>query len=139
LSRLKQLLTISFTFIYFVASSGILLGQHFCMGRVNQSALFKKVEVKCGMSEAMHADMDDCCDDEWSLEIIEDEQQVSNLLQAPKGNFFVLFDIILPEVWIGLNEATEKSILHDNGPPDLASPPLYLFYSHLKIPADLQS
>ena len=43
---LKRFLTITFTLIYFITSSGILFGQHLCMGRVNEAALFKKVEKK---------------------------------------------------------------------------------------------
>lgn len=91
------------------------------------------------MSELMHGSMENCCDDEWTLEIIEDEQQMSNSLHAPKASFFVLFEIILPDVTSELNEDGQALILHDNAPPDKVSPPLYLFYRQLKLPVTLQS
>lgn len=108
------------------------------MGQVNEAALFKKVEKKCDMDMDMHMDMDDCCDDRWSIEVIDDEQQTSSSLSAPKANYFVLYElslslILLPEL------KTESTHIVDDGPPERTSPPLYLYYNHLKIPSDLQS
>ncbi len=63
---MKKTVTILFTALYLLTTSGVLVGQHLCMGRVKESALFKKVEKQCmGMPE-MHMTMKDCCHDEWS-------------------------------------------------------------------------
>ena len=86
----------------------------------------------------MHMDMEDCCDDRWSIEIIDDEQQNTNSLSAPKANYFVLYEVSLPLILLPELE-TESIHVVDNGPPDRTSPPLYLYYNHLKIPSDLQS
>lgn len=109
------------------------------MGRVNESALFKKVDTKCGMDMDMHMDMDDCCDDEWSVEIVDDEQQLTNSLTAPKANYFVLYELVLPELALETSATDSTIVLADNGPPDKATPPLYLYYSNIKIPSDLHS
>ena len=87
----------------------------------------------------MHMDMDDCCDDEWSVEIVDDEQQFSNSLTAPKGNYFVLYEVAIPELILDSTDTDSTILVADNGPPDKANPPLYLFYNNIKIPADLQS
>jgi hypothetical protein len=107
------------------------------MGRVKDAALFKKVEKDCGMD--MPVDMEDCCDDEWSFEIIEDDQQASYQLMAPVATFFVLYEISLNDIVV--SEASEsKRLFHtDQGPPDKGETALYLFYQSLKIPAALQS
>lgn len=107
------------------------------MDRVVKSSLFKKVNEDCGMEMPM--EMEDCCDDEWSLEIIEDEQQLSDILQTPKGSFFVIYEIRLPEFIFGVSETAEKPFLTAHGPPNKVTPPLYVYYHSLKIPSDLQS
>ena len=137
--RLKRFLTIAFTLIYTVSTSGILIGQHLCMGRVNHSALFKQVDAKCGMTAEMHPETDGCCEDDWSLEIVEDEQQFGSSIKAPKANFHLLYEIQIPSFISKINEPLGNVFLDDKGPPDKVEIPLYLFYNTLKIPADIQS
>ena len=82
--------------------------------------------------------MDDCCDERWSIEIIDDEQQFSNSLSAPKVNYFLLYEVSLSSVLLPKLK-TESAHVVDNEPPERMSIPLYLYYNHLKIPSDLQS
>lgn len=136
---LKQLATIAFTVIYLFASSGILVGQHLCMDRVKETALFKKVESKCGLSQEMHQQMADCCDDIWSLQKVEDDQQASTVFDSPEANYQLLYEVPFQELVSLLNiEETEVEV-KNTGPPDIAAPDLFLRYCSLKIPSDLQS
>ena len=91
------------------------------------------------MHMPMDMDMDDCCDDEWALEIIEDKQQLSDNLSAPSASYFVLYEVALAEFLISEELESQQTFFKDQGPPDVGAPPLYLFYHNLKIPADLQS
>jgi len=109
------------------------------MGRVKETSLFKKVDKDCGMDMPMPIDMEDCCEDEWSFEIIEDDQQASQHLSAPDGSFHLLYEIILNDLSTSETNETKSIFYSDQGPPDKSTPPLYLFYQSLKIPAALQS
>lgn len=88
------------------------------------------------MSSDMHQGMEDCCDDEWSLEVIEDFQQISSIQVTPLSQYFLLFEIDFS--LLNIDEETDKHlILTNNGPPDLHQPDLYLLFQSLKIPSDL--
>lgn len=91
------------------------------------------------MSSDMHKDMDGCCDDDWSVKIIEDEQQLSNNLQAPKANFFVLYEVLIPNLTPQGESIQKKTVFSSEGPPIHLGPPLYLYFQNLKLPADQQS
>lgn len=109
------------------------------MGRVKESALFKKVEKQCmGMPE-MHMTMKDCCHDEWSLEKIEDSQQMAFSDDLPQANYFLLFETALTSVTeLSINQAFEIET-RNTGPPDIPAPEFYIKYHSLKIPSALQS
>lgn len=136
---LKRALTILFVAVYFITSSGVLFGEHLCMGRVKETALFKKVETQCGMSMDMHADMDHCCDDQWNLEIIDDEQQLTTFQDAPLTNYHLLYETSFSELVVLINKTEDKVELKNTGPPDIRQPELYLIFHNLKIPSGLQS
>lgn len=122
-----------------MASSGILVGQHLCMDRVKETSLFKKVETKCGMAMGMHQGMEDCCDDEWALKIVEDDQQVSVSTDAPLGVYHLLFETPYSDFELLLTSQEDKVEVNNTGPPDIPSPNLNILYHNLKLPAALQS
>jgi hypothetical protein len=136
---LKKTVTILFTALYLLTTSGILVGQHMCMGRVKESALFKQVEKQCmGMPE-MHMNMKDCCHDEWSLEKIEDSQQMAFSDDLPQANYFLLFETALTSVIeLSINQEFEIET-RNTGPPDIPATEFYIKYHSLKIPSALQS
>ena len=125
---MKNTVTILFTALYLFTSTGILVGQHMCMGRVKESALFKKVEKQCmGMPE-MHTNMEDCCHDEWSLEKIEDSQQMAFSDDLPQANYFLLFEAALSSVTeLSINQEYEIET-RNTGPPDIPAPEFYIKY-----------
>lgn len=125
--------------VYLLATSGVLVGQHLCMDRVKETALFKKVERQCGMSAEMHQDLMHCCEDQWSLEKVEDDQQISDFKTAPKAKFTVLYAITFGESVSSLQSQEDEIETHNTGPPDIAPPDLPILYHNLKIPAALQS
>ena len=67
------------------------------MGRVKETALFKKVEKNCGMSLEMHQDMEGCCEDELILRKVEDEQQITSAKQLPATSYNLLYEIHFSE------------------------------------------
>jgi hypothetical protein len=109
------------------------------MGRVKGSALFTKVEKQCmGMPE-MHKKMQDCCNDEWSLEKIEDSQQMAFSDDLPQANYFMLFEIALvSNIQVSISQTLEFET-RNTGPPDIPKLEFYLQYHSLKIPSALQS
>lgn len=112
------------------------------MGRVKETALFKKVEKNCGMSMEMHAEMegmDDCCDDEWALQKVEDDQQISLAKDIPSANYHLLYETPLNEFIAQLTSQEEEIETKNTGPPDISTPDLFILYHSLKIPAALQS
>jgi len=139
LTKLKRNATILFTVFYLLASSGVMVGQHLCMGRVQETSLFKKVEKQCGMSMEMHQDMKDCCENEWSLEKVEDDQQVSIGLELADADYNLLYEIPFNEIVASLNTTEEVVLFQNTGPPDISEPDLFILYHSLKIPSDLQS
>ena len=139
LASLKKSVTILFTTLYLLASTGILVGQHVCMGRIKETALFKQQEKKCNMSAEMHKSMKDCCEDEWSLTKIEDTQQASALNGIPNANYHLLYEVPYSELLVVMDEKEEKVEVKNTGPPDVPKLDLYIAYHSLKIPAALQS
>tara|TARA_R110001599_G_scaffold19503_3_gene74645 strand:- start:10539 stop:10949 length:411 start_codon:yes stop_codon:yes gene_type:complete len=136
---LKKSVTILFTTLYLLASTGILVGQHVCMGMIKETALFKQQEKKCTMSAEMHKSMKDCCEDEWSLTKIEDNQQASVLSYVPNTNYHLLYEVPYSTFLVVMDEQEEKVEVKNTGPPDIPKLDLYIRYHSLKIPAALQS
>ncbi|WP_132644120.1 HYC_CC_PP family protein [Roseivirga ehrenbergii] len=136
---MKKSATILFTTLYLLASTGILVGQHVCMGRVKEAALFKQQEKKCNMSAEMHKSMKDCCEDEWSLTKIEDDQHAAAHYQIPVANYHLLYEMPYSEFLVIMDEKEEKVEVNNTGPPDIPKLDLYIAYHSLKIPAALQS
>lgn len=116
-----------------------MVGQHLCMGRVQETSLFKKVEKQCGMSMEMHQDMKDCCKNEWSLEKVEADQQVSLGLELADADYNLLYEIPFNEMVAALITTEEVTLVQNTGPPDISEPDLFILYHSLKIPSDLQS
>ena len=139
LQSLKQLATILFSAIYLMATSGILVGQHLCMDRVKETALFQKVETKCGMHAHTHEAPLDCCEDNWSLEKVEDDQQVSDFKSAPDARYHLLYTTTFADLIVNLSGQEEEVEVNNTGPPDISPPDLNILFHNLKLPAALQS
>lgn len=139
LLSLKRTATILFTLIYFVTTSGVLMGQHVCMGRVKESAIFQKVVTDCGMGMEAHKDMKGCCDDAWELQKVEDDQQVTPGSDAPKATYHLLYEVALNELVPLLISQADELDVRNTGPPDIREPDLFILYQSLKIPFALQS
>ena len=136
---LKRAATILFSFVYLMATSGILVGQHLCMGRVKHSALFQKTEKKCGMSGEEHKGLMPCCEDVWSLEKVEDDQQAGSLKKAPDTRYHLLYAITFSELIVNPGSQEEELEVNDTGPPHWIPADLNILFHNLKIPAALQS
>ena len=109
------------------------------MGRVKQTSLFTEVKKNCDMEMDVHGMMDDCCDNEMTLEIIEDSQQLVQIEKAPQADYFLLYATALI-LTADLQATLKKDVeFNDSGPPDLSEPERYILFQNLKIPAALQS
>ena len=83
--------------------------------------------------------MEGCCDDEWSLEKVEDDQQQVLAKKGPQTKYHLLYETPLAEVTIVVF-ARELEIEELNtGPPEIPKPDLNILYHNLKLPAALQS
>lgn len=91
------------------------------------------------MSAEMHKSMKDCCEDEWSLTKIEDNQQASVISDIPSANYYLLYEVPYSEFLLVMDEQEEKVEVKNTGPPDVPKLDLYITYHSLKIPAALQS
>lgn len=131
---LKRLVTILFTITYLVTTSGVLTGQHLCMGRVKHRAVFEKPASDCGMGMEMEKDTEGCCDDEWILQKVEDDQQVSAEKTLPKATYHLLYEVPLYDWQLTLSQQTDESEIRNTGPPDIPHPDLNILYHSLKIP-----
>ncbi len=107
------------------------------MDRVKGTALFKKVESDCGMDMDIH--MEGCCDDEWALKIVEDEQQVVYGSDTPTGVYHLLYEVPFNELLPSETFQEAEVEVNNTGPPDVHEPDLFILYSSLKIPFALQS
>ena len=83
--------------------------------------------------------MKDCCENEWSLEKVEDDQQVSIGLELADADYNLLYEIPFNEIVASLNTTEEVVLFQNTGPPDISEPDLFILYHSLKIPSDLQS
>ena len=91
------------------------------------------------MSMDMHGAMDDCCDDELVLEVIEDSQQHVQTEKAPKTVYNLLYTAVqLIAIDLDIDQENDTE-LNDSGPPDIRIPDRYILFQNLKIPAPLQS
>jgi len=139
LSSLKRTAIILFTALYLLTTSGIMIGQHLCMGRVKETTLFKKVDKQCGMSIEMHKDMEGCCDNELLLKKVEDDQQISVAKDLPLAEYHLLYEIPFNEFVTSIISEEKVVEVKNTGPPDIPMPGLFILYHSLKIPFVLQS
>lgn len=91
------------------------------------------------MNMDMHKDMEGCCDDEWSLEKVEDDQQVVAGKEVPAAKYHLLHDNPFKELISLLVSQEDEVDTKNTGPPDIVPPDLCILYHSLKIPAALQS
>ena len=120
---LKRTATILFSCLYLLASSGVLVGQHVCMGRVKEKALFAQQEKQCNMSAEMHQSMKDCCEDEWLLEKVEDDQQASTYNAPPTPNFHLIYEVPYSDFLLFLSHEEANLEVRNTGPPDRVARP----------------
>jgi hypothetical protein len=109
------------------------------MGRVKEQALFKQQEKQCNMSAEMHKSMKDCCEDEWSLEKVEDVQQASAYSASPSPEYHLIYEVPFSTFLLQQNDQEELVEVRNTGPPDIPKPDFYIAYQSLKIPSALQS
>jgi len=120
-----------------MASIGVLVGQHLCMGSIAEVALFTKVEAECPME--MHNEQSDCCENEWSLQKVDDSQYASVYLELPETDYNLLYEVPFNEIVASLNTTQEVTLVQNTGPPDISEPSLFILYHSLKIPFVIQS
>ncbi len=126
---MKRIITLSLLCIYMVASLGVTVQAHYCMGRlVSSSFQIQKSNTqcpKCGMTKHKKG----CCEDKTQTFKIQNEQQTSATVfdfTAP------VFDLVFPEFLV-FKPLFSYSILSDVGlplchaPPNLRKVALYLF------------
>lgn len=91
------------------------------------------------MSGEEHKGLMPCCEDVWSLEKVEDDQQEGSLKKAPETRYHLLYAITFSELIANPGSQEEEWEVNDTGPPDLAPTDLNILFHNLKIPAALQS
>ncbi|MCE7994922.1 MAG: hypothetical protein HEP71_23295 [Roseivirga sp.] len=106
------------------------------MGEVKERALFKKASEDCEMMMMEHHQKGDCCEDEWHLQKVENDHQVSYTVNAPNGVFYLLYDVSTVELPQNLAETNQWTETNINGPPDIQEPPLFILFHSLKIPTE---
>jgi hypothetical protein len=137
LYNLKKATTILFVMFYLMASSGVLVGQHVCMGDIQETSLFSEVEVECPMS--MHDTSSDCCENEWLFEKVDDSQHVSINLELADAEYNLLYEVAFNELVASLKITDAVTVVQNTGPPDITEPDLFILYHSLKIPFVIQS
>lgn len=136
---LKRAFTILITAIFFITSSGVVFGQHVCMGIVKSKALYKKASEDCEMPMMAHEKAEDCCHDEWLLEKIEDHQQISLFQEISATSYHLLYEVSFKQFEVWLPSQEEDVEAQNTDPPDLQLPSRFILYKSLKIPFALQS
>lgn len=91
------------------------------------------------MGMEMHKEMKGCCDDEWVLKKVEDDQQVTAGNESPKGLYHLLYEVPFNDFVPALIAQGDEVEVHNTGPPDIAAPGLFLLFQSLKIPLARQS
>lgn len=136
---LKRAFTILIAIVFLITSSGVVFGQHICMGIVKSKALYKKASEDCKMQMMSHEKAEDCCHDEWSLEKIESDSQISLFQQIPVASYHVLYEVPFNQfiVWPPSQEGDVET--QNTDPPDPSLPYLFILYQSLKIPFASQS
>ena len=92
------------------------------------------------MSGEQHEGLMPCCEDVWSLEKVEDDQQAGSFKKAPDTRYHLLYVITFSELIVnpaGLQEGELE--VNNTDPPDWAPTDLNILFHNLKIPAALQS
>lgn len=92
------------------------------------------------MSGEEHKGLMPCCEDVWSLEKVEDDQQAGSFKKAPDTRYHLLYAITFSELIVNPVGSQEEELeVNDTGPPDWVPTDLNILFHNLKIPAALQS
>ncbi|MCE2958193.1 MAG: HYC_CC_PP family protein [Bacteroidota bacterium] len=87
----KRAFLISLSIIYLALSVGVAKSTHFCMGRAKHTAVFSFDTKKCVCAKYNPANS--CCDDEYELVQIKDDQAGTQLVDAPAPHFNLIADL----------------------------------------------
>jgi hypothetical protein len=104
------------------------------MGIVKSKALYKKASEDCEMPMMPHEKATDCCHDEWSLERIESDPQISLFQQISDASYHLLYEIPFNQFMVWPPSQEEDVEAQNTDPPDLSLPYRFILYQSLKIP-----
>ena len=133
--RMKRIITAILAIIYFGASTGATIHQHYCMGKLASWGLgYDQISEcgKCGMDEGTINETG-CCKDEHTFIKSEDDQKTAEIFSyftANAGNACVP-----DEIKLALSDplSTDKGNSSTNGPPRWSGVAVYLFKRTLLI------
>jgi hypothetical protein len=122
---LKKLVTGILALLYLLASSGVVLNVHYCMGQMAGVEVYADHDDtcgKCGMKEQQGG----CCSDELKVYKLEDAHKQVTALQATPNpdQAGLLLPTALPDWQLPAEPNDLVTDIHP--PPDLSSPPIYL-------------
>lgn len=121
---MRKIALMHIVLIYVLLSVGVAKSTHYCMGRVQNMALFSTLAEGCFAADERKMP---CCEDTLEYLSLDDEHQ-SETFKTSIQNSAVLF---LPEYFelefqslINVSDETSSSDLPD--PPELSSEPIYI-------------
>ena len=137
---MKRLLVVILSLVYFAASSGFTLRQHYCMGELIGTAIDHPAEssdthhcTRCGMEKK--SDDNGCCKDKVKTFKASPDQLPAKALQSPVAATVALIPVSfsLPEAQ-HLKSLPRIAAAPAHGPPGrLSSLPIYLQVRSLRL------
>jgi len=89
---MKRIIASILVLIYFTVSTGLIVSMHYCMGKLDSTAIGFSASETCGRCGMETFDSDGCCRDEFKVVKLESDQLVAKVIEA---GFHLA--VILPE------------------------------------------
>jgi hypothetical protein len=139
---MKRLLVVILSLVYFAASSGFTLRQHYCMGEMIGAAIDAPMHHddshhcdRCGM-EKKSSDDNGCCEDQVKTFKASPDQLPAKAVEAPAMAMIALLPpaFIIPEAPHSPASLPQIAAAPPHGPPGITSElPVYLQVRCLRL------
>jgi hypothetical protein len=111
----KKFGIIIIAFVYLLLSVGIAKSTHICMGRALPASFFSFESEKCFCSDSNQPDT--CCDDQFELVKIDNDQSIGQVVHSPIPDFNFLGELFSETTEIFISETTTEFLAEYNPPP----------------------
>lgn len=130
--EMKKLLSSIMIIVYVTLSCGVMINQHYCMGRYQSFDLYSSVKNECGKCGMPMEDSHGCCKDQVKIVKIQNDQNSSTITYNFKA---VESPALIPSDFIAASAISPNKLQKEENhiPPELSDQDVHLLNCVFRI------